>query len=145
MGIAAVTFLIWYFFGPAPEHIWGRYTPAELIETEVSHLKPVGWGPYMIDEWVQGESIILHKNPNYFRAVEGLPKFDMLIIRFVGQNSNANIASLLSGECDILDQSTSLDDQSQLLLDLQISGEVKASFTTGTFWEHLDFGIAFSV
>ena len=121
------------FFGPAPEHIWGRYTAAELLTAEESNLKPVGWGAYMFGEWVQGDSITLHKNPNYFRAAEGLPKFDRVIFRFVGQNTNANLAALLSGECDILDQSTSLGDQSQLLLDLQAAGQIKATFTTGAF------------
>ncbi len=129
------------FFGPAPEHIWGQYTAAELLTAEESNLKPVGWGAYMIDEWVQGESITLHKNPNYFRAAEGLPKFDRVIFRFVGENTNANLAALLSGECDILDQRTGLGDQSQLLLDLQAAGQVNATFTTGTTWEHVDFGI----
>ena len=129
------------FFGPAPEHLWGKYTAVELRTADESHLKPVGWGPYVIDEWVRGESITLSKNPNYFRAAEGLPKFDTLIFRFVGEDSNANIAALLAGECDILDQTTALIAQGQLLLDLQASGQVKASFSTGAAWEHLDFGI----
>ena len=129
------------FFGPAPEHLWGRYTAAELLEAEQSHLKPIGWGPYIIDEWVQGESITLRKNPNYFRAGEGLPKFDMVVFRFVGSNTNANIAALLSGECDIADRTAFLADQSQLLLDLHETGQIKATFTTGTVWEHVDFGI----
>ena len=30
------------FFGPAPEHIWGKFTAAELLTAEESHLKPVG-------------------------------------------------------------------------------------------------------
>jgi peptide/nickel transport system substrate-binding protein len=129
------------FFGPAPEHLWGRYSAAELHTAEESHRKPVGWGPYMIDEWVQGESITLHKNPNYFRAAEGLPRFDALIYRFVGDNSIDNIAALLSGECDILDQGLGLGDQLELLLDLQSSGQIKVTFTPGTVWMHLDFGI----
>ena len=91
------------FFGPAPEHVWGRYTAAELLTAEESRRKPIGWGPYVIDEWVPGESITLHKNPNYFRADEGLPKFDRVVYRFVGQNANENIAALLSRECDIVD------------------------------------------
>ena len=95
----------------------------------------------MIDEWVRGESLTLHKNPNYFRAAEGLPKFDTLIYRFVGLNANASIAALLSGECDILDMSTGLVDQSELLLDLQAEGQIKATFTTGTVWEQMSFGI----
>lgn len=129
------------FFGPSPQHIWGEYSAAELYTAQVSHLKPVGWGPYVIDEWVQGESIRLHKNPNYFRAGDGLPKFDHLIFRFVGQNYNANIAALLSGECDILGQDTGIEEQSQLMLDLHRSGEIKATFSTGTAWEYLGFNI----
>ncbi|MEW6716812.1 MAG: ABC transporter substrate-binding protein, partial [Chloroflexota bacterium] len=128
-------------WGPLPEHVWGQYTAAELLEAEESSLAPMGWGPYIIDEWVKGESITMHKNPNYFRAGEGLPKFDYLVYRFVGENSNANIAAILSGECDIVDQTSHLDDQSALLLELQGAGAVNATFVTGTVWEHADFGI----
>jgi peptide/nickel transport system substrate-binding protein len=129
------------FFSPAPEHLWSQYSAAELLDAEESHLKPIGWGPYMIDEWVAGESITLHKNSNYFRAGEGLPKFDILIFRFAGDNTNANIAALLSGECDIVDRTAFLGGQAQLLLDLHQAGQLKATFTTGTIWEHVDFGI----
>jgi peptide/nickel transport system substrate-binding protein len=129
------------FFGPSPEHVWGQYTAAELNEAEVSHLAPLGWGPYVIDEWVAGDSVTMSKNPNYYRADEGLPIFDTVVYRFVGANSNANIAAILSGECDIVDQTSSLDDQSELLLELQASGQLNATFVTGTVWEHVDFGI----
>ncbi len=127
------------FFGPAPEHLWGEYSITELYELETYTRKPVGWGPYMIDEWVDGESLKLIKNPNYFRADEGLPKFDTLVYRFVGENANTNLAALLSGECDIV--STILDDQIDLLLDLQAAGQIRATFTPGTIWEHINFGI----
>jgi peptide/nickel transport system substrate-binding protein len=129
------------FFGPAPEHTWGKYTAAELKKAEESHLKPVGWGPYLIDEWVQGESIILSKNPFYFRASEGLPKFETLIFRFVGNSTNANIAALLAGECDILDRTAMGADQNELLIDLNEAGQINATFTSGTTWDHIDFGI----
>jgi len=129
------------FYAPSPEHIWGQFTAAELIEAEESSRAPIGYGPYIIDEWVQGDSITLHKNPNYFRADEGLPVFDTVVYRFVGENSNANIAAVLSGECDIVDQTSGLDDQSELLLELQASGQINATFVTGTVWEHVDYGI----
>jgi peptide/nickel transport system substrate-binding protein len=129
------------FFGPAPEHLWGKYSAAELLEAEESRRKPVGWGPYVIDEWISGESISLHRNPNYFRAAEGLPRFDTLVFRIVGENTDAMLASLLSGECDILDNTIATFDQTPLLLDLQSSGKLKVTFATGTNWFHLDFGI----
>jgi peptide/nickel transport system substrate-binding protein len=131
----------YHFFGPAPEHLWGQYSIEELFELDEYTRAPVGWGPYIVDAWVQGQSLTLRKNPNYFRADEGLPRFDTLIYRFVGQSGNVNIAALLSGECDILDESTGLEDQSELLLDLQAADQIRASFTTNVAWEHIDFGI----
>jgi peptide/nickel transport system substrate-binding protein len=129
------------FFHPYPEHVWGQFTAAELLEADESARTPMGWGPYVIEEWVIGDNIRLTKNPNYYRADEGLPVFDTVVYRMVGENSNANIAKILSGECDIADQTSHLDDQSELLLELQASGQVNATFVTGTVWEHADFGI----
>ena len=90
---------------------------------------------------MQGDHITLHKNPNYWRADEGLPKFDTVIYRFVGENANATVAAILSGECDIADQTSHLDDQSKLLLELTDAGQLNATFVTGTVWEHADFNI----
>jgi peptide/nickel transport system substrate-binding protein len=129
------------FFGPAPEHLWDQYTPNELLTAEESSIKPVGYGPYVISEWVSGDQITLHKNPNYFRADEDLPKFDNVVFRFVGLNSNENIASILSGECDIIDRDSGLDDESELLIELQSSGLINTPSATGIAWEHVDFGI----
>jgi peptide/nickel transport system substrate-binding protein len=129
------------FYQPLPQHIWGQYTAAELREAEEAHSTPIGWGPYVIDEWVAGDSISLHRNENYFRAEEGLPRFDHAVYRFVGENSNGNIARILSGECDLVDQTSRLDEQSQLVLELQAAGQLSASFVPGTTFEHADFGI----
>jgi peptide/nickel transport system substrate-binding protein len=82
----------------------------------------------------------MRKNPRYFRADEGLPKFDNLIFRFIGENTTEGIAALQAGECDILD-SSNLEDQIELLLDLQADEQIKVSFTTSASWEHIDFGI----
>ena len=126
---------------PYPQHVWGQYTAAELLEAEESSRTPMGWGPYVIDDWTVGDSITLHRNENYFRADEGLPKFENAVYRMVGENSNANIAKILSGECDLIDQTSHLDDQSELILELQAAGQLNATFVTGTVFEHADFGI----
>lgn len=129
------------FYQPLPQHVWGQYTAAELLEAEEARSTPMGWGPYVIDEWVVGDSISLHRNENYFRAEEGLPKFENAVYRIAGENSNANIAKILSGECDLVDQTSHLDDQSELVLELQAAGQMNATFVTGTTFEHADFGI----
>lgn len=129
------------FWYPFPQHVWGQFTAAELVEAEASSRAPLGYGPYVIDEWVQGDNIRMHKNTNYFRADEGLPHFENVVYRFIGENSNAAIAAVLAGECDIIDQTVGLDDQSELLLELQGAGQINPTFVTGTVWEHVDFGI----
>jgi peptide/nickel transport system substrate-binding protein len=129
------------FFQPLPQQVMGQYAPADLVSQFDAQKLWVGWGPYVIDEWVKGEQITAHKNPNYFRASEGLPMFDNLVYRLNVGDANAAIAAILAGECDIVDQTTSLDAQSQLLLQLQAKGQVNATFVTGTTWEHADFNI----
>jgi peptide/nickel transport system substrate-binding protein len=129
------------FYTPYPEHLWGQYTAAELLTEVDAQSMWVGWGPYVIDEWIKGDRITLSKNPLYFRASEGLPVFDTLVYRIAGENSNANIAGILAGECDIVDQTSGLEDQSELLLELQAAGQLDATFVTGTTWEHADFNI----
>lgn len=131
------------FYRPLPEHIWGQFTAAELpavVDGDIGTYL-IGWGPYVAVEWNQGDNVRLIKNENYFRAAEGLPYFEEVVFRFVGENSNANIAAILSGECDVVDQTSHLDDQSELLLELQAGGQLQATFVTGTTWEHADFGI----
>jgi peptide/nickel transport system substrate-binding protein len=126
---------------PLPEHQLGQYTVLELLEAEESSRTPMGFGPYNIQDWVAGDSITLVKNPTYFRADEGLPVFDTVIFRFVGGDSDANIAALLSGECDIIAQTSGLDDEMERMLELHDSGQLNVTFSTGTVWAHLDFGI----
>lgn len=128
-------------FTPYPEHILGQYAPADLVTAYDAEKLWVGSGPYILDEWISGEQLTLHKNPNYFRADEGLPKFDNLVFRVTAGDANSAIAAILAGECDIVDQTTSMDSQSKLLLELQAKGQINATFVTGTTWEHADFNI----
>ena len=132
------------FFVPLPRHLWQEqlgYGAADLITAEESSRTPLGWGPFVITEWVPGDHITLEKNPNYFRASEGLPKVDSVIFRFTGEDPNPVIAAALAGECDIIDQTSGLDSQSKLLIELEAAGQLIPTFVTGTTWEHVDFGI----
>ena len=128
-------------FPPMPKHIMSQYTAAQLVEEFDAQKLWLGWGPYILDEWVVGQQFTLHKNPNYFRADEGLPKFDNVVYRIVGEDGNAAIAALLAGDCDVIDQTTSLEGQSPLLLDLQATGQLNPTFVTGTVWEHVDWNL----
>lgn len=129
------------FWLPFPRHAWGKYTPQQLLQVDEVNRSPLGWGPYVVDEWKQGDHIRLRKNPNYFRAAEGLPKFDILVYRFLQAPADNNLAALLTGECDVVDQTSLLDEQLEAVLELQTNKKLKAVIGQGPEWEHLDFGI----
>ncbi len=130
-----------YFWLPFPRHAWGQTGAQNLLTADASTRSPIGWGPYQVSEWVQGDHITLEKNPNYFRAAEGLPKFDTLVYRFLGEPADNNIAALLTSECDVVDQTSLLDEQLEQVLELQRDGKLKAYVGQGPEWEHVDFGI----
>jgi len=132
------------FWSPLPAHALQDIAPADLLTTQAAAVKPLGWGPYQITEWVKGDHITLAKNPNYFRAAEGLPVFDTLVYRFLGEPADNNIQALITNECDVVDQTSLLDEQLEEILDLQNDGKLKAVIVEGAEWEHLDFGILHS-
>lgn len=129
------------FWTPAPQHLWSQYKAADLLKAADSNEKPIGWGPYQIVNWVKGDHIELAKNPNYFRAKEGLPSYDILEYRFIGENSSASVNALLAGECDVIDPSVGLGDKLAMLTELQQSNKLSVVTTAGPEWEHLDFSI----
>jgi peptide/nickel transport system substrate-binding protein len=129
------------FFSPLPKHAWSKYKPAELLTAEEVSRRPLGWGPYVVEEWKAGQSIRLRKNPNYFRAAEGLPKFDVLNFRFFSEQGDANLEAVLQGRCDVVDQTALLDDQLRTLINYANDKKISLLLGQGPEWEHLDFGI----
>lgn len=118
------------FWAPLPEHAWGEFSAAELPEIDIASRTPVGWGPYVLDEWVAGDRLTLSKNIRYFRADEELPVFDTLVFRIV-PDPNAAMSDLVAGACDILDPTINLDGQLSLLLQMQADGQAQ-TLTSGT-------------
>ena len=130
-----------FFFLPLPRHAWEGKSAAQLLEDESARRQPLGWGAYVIDEWVPGEVIRLHKNPNYFRAPEGLPKFDFLEYRFTGSPADLALMGLVEGKCDIVDQEPGFLNMLEELINTQNNGRLKLYLAEGLEWEHIDFGI----
>ncbi len=128
------------FWLPLPKHLWGQIPADQLPDSDVASRNPVGWGPYAIQDWVAGGQITLKKNPHYFRASEGLPKFDVLTFRFT-PDPQAALSALLGGQCDLLDPSVPLDGQVDLLRSMDSQGQIKAYFGTTPVMEQLALGI----
>jgi len=129
------------FFLPLPKHAWEKIKPADLLTSPESTQKPLGWGPYVIAEWVKGDHITLKKNPKYFRAAEGLPKIETLTYKFLGAQADNNLAALEKGECDVVDPSVGLESMIEQVLDAQKAGKIKAVVGQGPEWEEILFNI----
>lgn len=128
------------FWSPLPEHAWNQIAADQLTENDLSTRTPLGWGAYAVHEWVAGDHITLTKNPHYFRAGEGLPKFDTLTFRFIADPGVA-ISDLLNGTCDVLDPSIPLDGQAELLRSMADQNQLQALFSKVPVMEELALGI----
>jgi peptide/nickel transport system substrate-binding protein len=58
---------------------------------------PVGSGPFEVEKWTRGSSILLKRNPNYWR--KGLPYLDQVEFRIIPDDS-ARLDALKSGDLD---------------------------------------------
>ena len=130
-----------FFWIPQPKHLMESLTAEQLNSADITTKKPVGWGAYQIEEWIPGSEIRLTVNPNYFRASEGLPKFDQVIYRFLPALPESDLSPMANGECDIMDPSTGLEDQIQSVRELELAGDLKSYFGQGPTWEGINFGI----
>jgi peptide/nickel transport system substrate-binding protein len=129
------------FWSPLPMHQLADYSPADLLTAEESSQSPLGWGPYILDTWEAGSQILLKKNENYFRSDEGLPNFDVLIFRFPGGSMTSRVEQLLTGECDIIDESAIGYEQLGALVDLEQQGKIILDWTPGALVERIDFNL----
>lgn len=99
MNTADVSFIArigWYATFIVPEHIYNNGEAWE--DNEAAKTTPVGSGPFIFEEYKQGESTTLVKNPNYH---DGEPYLDRLIFRIIPDDTTATLA-LMNGEVDNL-------------------------------------------
>lgn len=125
---------------PFPRHYWGEIPAEELLEADESTRRPLSSGPFVVSEWIPGDQIVLVKNDSYYLADEGLPLVDSVRFVFV-PNSSQQIASLLSGQCDIATQDGISAADVPSLLEAEENGLLTPYLQIGTVFEHVDFGI----
>ncbi len=128
------------FWLPAPRHAWGSIPAAELPTNELSAGMPLGYGPFVLSD-VRADTYTLTRNPYYFRSDEGLPRVDQLVYRVIGQDPEANLDMLRTGECDLLDSTASAGISADEIVPLIEDGTVTASFANHKGWTLLNFGV----
>jgi len=77
-----------------PKHIYGD---GQDIKTHPANLAPVGSGPFMLDSYTPGETIVLKKNPNFF--IKDRPKLDEIVVRIIPDPS-ALLIAVENGDAD---------------------------------------------
>ena len=125
---------------PLPQHAWGEFPPEDLSRVDASAKLPLGWGPYMIDEWEPGKQLHFIKNLNYFRAGSGLPRFDELTF-LIFPDADAALSALVEGTCDVLDPSTRLDGRVGLLEQMRLDNQADLLTAQTMTIEWLGIGI----
>ncbi|MDE4191457.1 ABC transporter substrate-binding protein [Phaeobacter gallaeciensis] len=78
-----------------PKHV---FDDGQDIKSHPMNSKPVGSGPFMLEEFKAGEAIVLKKNPNFF--LEGRPKLDEIIVRII-KDPSALLIAMENGEADM--------------------------------------------
>jgi peptide/nickel transport system substrate-binding protein len=77
-----------------PKHL---YEGTDIAASKYNS-QPIGTGPFVFKEWVQGSHIILERNPNYWDKPK--PYLDRVVVRFV-LDAAARAAALESGAADL--------------------------------------------
>jgi peptide/nickel transport system substrate-binding protein len=79
-----------------PEHI---YAGRDVLTNPATLANPIGTGPFMLKEWVRGQTITLVRNPNYWKP--GLPYLDQIVFRMIPDTAS-RILALKAGEVDYI-------------------------------------------
>ena len=88
--------MLGYNAGIIPEHAFGGQPIADA--TAFNRSKPIGTGPYRVVSSVQGSSISLEANPDYYGTKPTIPR---LVFRLVS-DASAQVAQLRAGELDFI-------------------------------------------
>jgi ABC-type transport system substrate-binding protein len=112
-----------------PPEEWA--TLPEIAET------PLSYGPFMITEWIKGQSITLDANPHY----AGGTGAQRIVVLFI-QDTNQAVAQLLAGEVDYLERVTlGAGAEVQTVVDAAAEGKLTVEIIPSPSWEHLDFNL----
>lgn len=87
-----------------PRHATGE--PADMVNWDYN-LNPIGTGPFVLENWVFGDQLVLRANENY-RKYPDFPRVDQVIIRII-PSREVGKALISSGEIDILWDLTEAD------------------------------------
>ena len=106
--------------------------PAELYGSaagrEKLKINPIGTGPFKIGAWNRGVNIKLERNSSYY--VASLPYLDSVSFRFLGDDQNAKVAGLRSGDIDAIGYNVPVEQIDALKKDFTVFVGASSAETT---------------
>lgn len=98
---------------------------------------PLSYGPFVITEWVKGQSLTMEANP-YYEAGTGVQRITVLFI----PDTNQSVAQLLSGDVDYVEKATlGGGAEVQLVADAAAQGNINFEIIPSPTWEHIDMNM----
>jgi peptide/nickel transport system substrate-binding protein len=126
--------------GFLPAHVLSDLAPDQVLTDPRVVRAPLAYGPFKLDEWAPGDRMVFSRNPAYWRADEGLPRLDQVIIRFV-PNSDQIVAQLAAGRCDLAPQESAFAEHLPLLRQMQAEGLLAVYLAPEPVFEQLSFNL----
>ena len=123
------------YWTPLPRHLLQGLAPEEVYRGDFAYA-PVGYGPYAIDQRVQGE-IRMVRNQHYFGAQ---PAAERLVVSFADSIDSLR-AAFLNGNLDAATADRMPADQFKSLDADTASGAIRVTYLPNPVWAHLDFNL----
>ena len=113
-----------------PKHLLAGY---KSLNTVPYNSLPVGIGPFKYKEWKRGDSVVMVKNPLYFR---GVPKLDEIVMKIV-PDRNTVLEQLRTHELDLW-----LPVSPHYIPQIKTIAGMQTLSIPGYFFDHLDFNLS---
>ncbi len=126
-------YLSQFAYGLFPRHASGA--TSEMSNWDWNR-QPVGAGPFVVTEWMSGESISMEPNPYYYQA--GKPYLSKLIFRIVPEFA-AQIALMKKGDAQV-QLWPGIDDPNQYAT--EVGGDVHEDMVPGVWNLAIDFNLS---
>lgn len=132
---------------PTVQHelMFSEILPKHIVEgtdflTDWNDKRWASAGPFILDEWIKGESLTLVRNPNYWKidpeTGQQLPYLDKVTFLFK-RDAAEMIESFTSRESDVISPEPTIENLDALRLLEPQGAEIVA--VAGPVWEHLEF------
>ncbi len=139
-GYQGITSYADYFFTPLPRHRWQDLDPSHIRRDQRARKEPLGWGPYVIQEWLSGDHLTLTANERYFRRTASFPYYDHIVFRFFEDVSGV-LDAFRARECEIAVGVPGLVQEIPVLQEGELLESWNVVHLYGGAWNQILFGI----